>query len=109
MSKGSNFFCARCGMSRRNDIHKKETRPDFHKFADKEQNSEETIMSTELHIANIEREAEVLKNVVRDLCTQNYLLIKTLNYHNDPVHALDDLAKQFLELREDVDRIFPRK
>jgi hypothetical protein len=65
-------------------------------------------MSTELHIANIEREAEVLKNVVRDLCTQNYLLIKALNYNNNDC-GLTVLAEKYMELREDVDRIFPRK
>lgn len=57
-------------------------------------------MSTELHIRNIERELEVIKNCLFDLVTQ------------DAMFARDNgqlaLADKFLRLREELDSIYPK-
>lgn len=58
-------------------------------------------MSAALHIHNIEREAEVVKNVVRDICTT--LAIQARDLGHAPV------AAKYLELREELESIFPKK
>ena len=56
---------------------------------------------TRQHIANIERESEVLKNVVRDICTTLAMQARDLG------HA--PLAVKYLELREELESIFPKR
>ena len=53
------------------------------------------------HITNIERESEVLKNVVRDICTTLSIRARDLG------HAA--LAVKYLELREELESIFPKR
>lgn len=57
------------------------------------------IESKHKHIANIEREAEILKNVLRDTITT--LAIQARDMGHAPV------ATKYLELREELESIFP--
>ena len=58
-------------------------------------------MSTELHIQNMEREYEVLKGVVFDICT-------TLrDCYRDTKN--DVLYEKFDELRKELDNLFPKR
>ena len=52
------------------------------------------------HLHNIDRESEVLKNVVRDICTTLAIQARDLG------HA--SLAEKYLDLRDEVDAIFPK-
>lgn len=61
----------------------------------------ESLATKYKHIANIEREAEVLKNVLRDTITT--LAIQARDMGHAPV------AAKFLELREELESIFPKK
>jgi len=53
------------------------------------------------HISNIERESEVVKNVVRDLCTTLAIQARDLG------HA--SLGAKYLELRDELEAIFPKR
>ena len=53
------------------------------------------------HLHNIDREAEVIKNVVRDICTTLAIQARDLG------HAA--LAVKYLELREEIESIFPKR
>ena len=52
------------------------------------------------HFRNIEREAEVVKNVLRAVCLQSALNARDMG------HAA--VAAKFLELRDEVDAIYPK-
>ena len=58
-------------------------------------------MSHSLHIANLERESEVLKNVLRDTIVTLAIQARDLG------HA--SLAEKYLQLREELQSIFPTK
>ena len=58
-------------------------------------------MSVDLHIANIEREAEVLRNVMYDTCTQMAILARDMG------HA--GCAEKFMQLREELNSIYPKR
>ncbi len=58
-------------------------------------------MSVELHIRNIERETEVIKNVIYDICTTSAVAARDLG------HAA--LANKYLDLREELSAIFPKR
>lgn len=70
----------------------------------------------DLHIANIEREAEVMKNVIYQLC--NTLAIMAENSRCQVSGRYDrqwmensfaDLRSKILELRNEIDDIYPRR
>ena len=58
-------------------------------------------MSIDLHIRNLEREAEVLKSVLYAVCQQSAINARDMG------HAA--IAAKFLDLREEVNAIYPRK
>lgn len=58
-------------------------------------------MSTDLHIANIEREAEVFRNVLYDTLTQMTIYVRDMG------HA--GIAEKFMRLREELNSIYPKR
>ena len=53
------------------------------------------------HLHNMERESEVLKNVVRDICTTLSIQARDLG------HA--SLAVKYMDLRDELESIFPKR
>lgn len=58
-------------------------------------------MSTDLHIRNIEREAEVFRNVLYDTLTQSAIFARDLG------HAA--IAEKYMRLREELNSIYPKR
>lgn len=58
-------------------------------------------MSADLHIANIEREAEVFKNVLYGTLTQMMLMTR------DAGHA--GIAEKLMRLRDELNSIYPKR
>jgi hypothetical protein len=58
-------------------------------------------MSADFHTTNIEREAEVIKNVLRDTITTLAIQARDLGYA--------PIAANYLQLRDELEAIFPTK
>ena len=99
--------CANCGMSPRNTVHHVRDQYGFHPYVEPQQKIDTTdeidiaLVYRRNHLHNIERESEVLKNVVRDICTTLSIQARDLG------HAA--LAVKYIVLRDELEAIFPKE